>query len=97
MAKELADLFAGPIADVLVPFAAGVTNGNGRGEKPETEGEKEDEVEVYEEDDHPSTPAPLKPVDVSKPDHSPVPIGSPGSRGDGVLEPAAEERAEDLA
>ena len=42
-------------------------------------------------------PAPLKPVDVSKPDHSPVPIGSPGSRGDGVLEPAAEERAEDLA
>ena len=93
MAKELADLFAGPIADVLVPFAAGVTNGNGRGEKPETEGEKEDEVEVDEED-HPSTP--LKPVDVSKPDHSPVPIGSPGSRGDGVLEPAAEERPEDL-
>ena len=39
----------------------------------------------------------MKPVDVSKPDHSPVPIGSPGSRGDGVLEPAAEERAEDLA
>ena len=32
VAKELADLFAGPIADVLVPFAAGVTNGNGRGE-----------------------------------------------------------------
>ena len=96
VAKELADLFAGPIADVLVPFAAGVTNGNGRGEI-ETEGEKEDEVEVDEKDDHPSTPAPLKPVDVSKPDHSPVPIGSPGSRGDGVLEPAAEERAEDLA
>ena len=94
VAKELADLFAGPIADVLVPFAAGVTNGNGHGETPE--GEKEDEVEVDEKDD-PSTPAPLKPVDVSKPDHSPVPIGSPGSRGDGVLEPAAEERAEDLA
>ena len=92
MAKELADLFAGPIADVLVPFAAGVTNGNGRG--VQMEGEKEDEAEVDEED-HPSTP--LKPVDVSKPDHSPVPIGSPGSRGDGVLEPAAEERAEDLA
>ena len=92
MAKELADLFAGPIADVLVPFAAGVTNGNGRG--VQTEGEKEDEVEVDEED-HPSTPAPLKPVDVSKPDHSPVPIGYP-TRGDGVLEPAAEERAEDL-
>ena len=92
VAKELADLFAGPIADVLVPFAAGVTNGNGRGETPE--GEKEDGVEVDEED-HPSTP--LKPVDVSKPDHSPVPIGSPGSRGDGVLEPAAEERPEDLA
>ena len=91
VAKELADLFAGPIADVLVPFAAGVTNGNGRGEKPE--GEKEDEVEKDEED-HPSTP--LKPVDVSKPDHSPVPIGSP-IQGDGVLEPAAEERAEDLA
>ena len=42
VAKELADLFAGPIADVLVPFAAGVTNGNGRG--VETEGEKEDGV-----------------------------------------------------
>jgi len=94
VAKELADLFAGPIADVLVPFAAGVTNGNGRGEKSETEGEKEDEVEVDEED-QPPTPAPLKPVDVSKPDHSPVPIGSP-IQGDGVLEPAAEERAEDL-
>ena len=93
VAKELADLFAGPIADVLVPFAAGVTNGNGRG--VETEGEKEDEVEVDEKDDHPSTPASLKPVDVSKPDHSPVPIGSP-IQGDGVLEPAAEERAEDL-
>ena len=93
VAKELADLFAGPIADVLVPFAAGVTNGNGRG--VQTEGEKEDEVEVDEED-QPPTPAPLKPVDVSKPDHSPVPIGSP-IQGDGVLEPAAEERAEDLA